>query len=154
MKKALDAAKCLNEVLNINPDDNIAWHKKGNILLNNGEHIKAIKCFEKAIQLNPEDHIALHNKGIALTKLGKLGKAIDHIKMAVKFNSTIPLMYYNLAWISLLEKSDKQEALRNLRKAIKLKPKYKESAKQDPKFKILFDDEVFREITGHNSSLN
>jgi len=44
-------------------------------------------------------------------------------------------------------KGDRGNALKHLSKAIELNPEYKELAKKDEDFKILWDDEEFKNIT-------
>ena len=53
--------------------------------------------------------------------------------------------WYNKAWSYSL-KGDKENALKNLSKAIDLDAKYKEMAKRDEDFKNLWDDEDFKRI--------
>ena len=55
------------------------------------------------------------------------------------------IAWYNKACAYSL-KGDKQNALKNLSKAIALDAKYKEDAKSDANFKNLWDDEDFKRI--------
>ena len=54
--------------------------------------------------------------------------------------------WYNKACVHSL-KGDKENALKNLSRAIKLDRKNKEDAKKDEDFKNLWDDEDFKRIT-------
>ncbi|CUT05214.1 TPR end-of-group domain-containing protein, partial [Candidatus Kryptonium thompsonii] len=95
---------------------------------------------------SPDFAEAWNNKGAILGELGKYKEALEAINKAIELKPDYPDAWYNKACIYSL-KGDRGNALKHLSKAIELNPEYKELAKKDEDFKILWDDEEFKNIT-------
>ena len=87
------------------------------------------------------------NKGVALGKLGRIDEAVKAYDKAIEIKPDFAEASYNAACTYCL-KGDKENALRNLSKAIKSDAKCKEYAKKDEDFKNLWDDEDFKRLVG------
>ena len=71
----LNALKCHNMAIKLDPKYGVAWVNKGNVLFNLGMSEEAIKCYDKAIELDPDYTVAWVNKGEMLVKLGRRTEA-------------------------------------------------------------------------------
>ena len=58
------AEKLFKQVIDIDPDNERALFKLGNIYSNTGRHEAAIESYHKILQLNPEHNRASHNLGM------------------------------------------------------------------------------------------
>jgi len=68
----------------IDPEDAIAWNKKGNSLSNLKKYEEAIRCYDKALEINPAYHVALVNKAQALSKLELYDESIRCLDRALE----------------------------------------------------------------------
>ncbi|OQA54866.1 MAG: lipoprotein NlpI [Euryarchaeota archaeon ADurb.Bin294] len=82
-----DAIKTFDEVLQLKPDDAIAWSQKGRALAILGEYQKALEAFETALKYDPNDEQAWSFKGRALQELGEIQKALDAFDQAILLGS-------------------------------------------------------------------
>lgn len=71
----MEALRCHNRALKIDPKYGVAWVNKGNVLFNLGMAEEAIKCYDKSIDLDPDYTVAWVNKGEMLVKLGRRDEA-------------------------------------------------------------------------------
>ncbi len=76
----------LNSALEINPESNEAYYRKGIIKSGLGNYNDAISDFEKAFELNPLDDEALIEIGKCKAEMGKLDCSIKYINKAIKIN--------------------------------------------------------------------
>jgi tetratricopeptide (TPR) repeat protein len=144
--------------LKINPKYAIAWANKGLALGKCKKHDKALEAFEKALKLNPKLALTWANKGAAITRLNEdkkalkeYEKALEAFEKALKINSKQAEAWYNMACTySLMDKTE--EAIVNLKYAIKLDPSLKKEAKGDPDFKELQKNTKFQKIVAANET--
>lgn len=71
----MEALKCQNMALKLDPKFGVAWVNKGNVLFNLGQPNQALKCYDKAIDLDPDYTVAWVNKGEMLVKMGRRSEA-------------------------------------------------------------------------------
>ncbi len=71
----MQALKCHNTALKIDPNYGVAWVNKGNVLFNLGKSDEALLCYDKAIDLDPDYTVAWVNKGEMLVKMGQRDEA-------------------------------------------------------------------------------
>jgi tetratricopeptide (TPR) repeat protein len=71
----MEALKCQNMALKLDPKFGVAWVNKGNVLFNLGQPNQALKCYDKAIDLDPDYTVAWVNKGEMLVKMGRRAEA-------------------------------------------------------------------------------
>ncbi len=83
-----------------------------------------------------------------LRESGDLSAALEEAKRAVEINPDLPEAVYDLAcYYSLC--GMKHEAMEALKKAIRLAPRFKQMAKDDPDFENIKEDAAFRSIVGN-----
>lgn len=140
------ALKAYQKAIELKSNYAEAWNNKGNTLLELEKFDEAIKDYEKAIELKPDNAEAWSNKGVAFGKLNRLEEALKAHDKSIELRPDCARCWYNRACIYSL-KSDKENTLANLSKAIKLDAKYKENAKKDEDFKNLWTDSEFKKIT-------
>ena len=88
-------------------------------------------------------------KGQALLKLNRSDEAIRALDKAIEIDPQNSLAWYNGACYFSLT-NNKEQAIFNLKKAIKLNPVYTEKALKDDDFKGLWNDEQFKQLTKQN----
>lgn len=71
----MEALKCQNMALKLDPKFGVAWVNKGNVLFNLGQPDHALNCYDKAIELDPDYTVAWVNKGEMLVKMGRRSEA-------------------------------------------------------------------------------
>jgi uncharacterized Ntn-hydrolase superfamily protein len=82
-------------------------------------------------------------KASALKEQGDMQAALAEAQWAVELNPTLPEAVYDLAcYYSLAGQTEK--ALKTLKQAIALSPKFKQMAKDDPDFEPLRDEEAYK----------
>ena len=74
-----EAVASFDKALDINPNNNRAWSKRGIALHNLGKFEEAVASFDKALAINPNNNIARINRGLALWELGKHEEALASI---------------------------------------------------------------------------
>ena len=84
-----DHAKAIenyNKALDLNPNDEDAWHNKGVRLGKLERYKEAIECYDRVIELNPTDEDAWYNKGNDLGELERHEEAIECYDKAIELN--------------------------------------------------------------------
>lgn len=77
------AIRCFDKALNLNPNYEEAWVRKGVTLLDIGEDYDAQVCLNKAIKLSPKSFKARYNRGKCLLKLKYYDEAILDFQQAI-----------------------------------------------------------------------
>jgi tetratricopeptide (TPR) repeat protein len=140
------AITSLSKVLQIKPDEDLAWYNRGIALSNLDRHEEAINSYDKALQLNPDEDLTWYNRGYALDELGRYEEAIASYDKALTLNPNDPRILYNKACSYALQ-ANLEAAIANLSRAIELSPeKYQEMAKTDSDFNLIRDDERFQAL--------
>ena len=121
-----DAIKLCNEAIELNPNNYLAYLRRGNFYYRQKQYERAIQDFDKAIQLNPNYSIAYNNRGLSYSDLKKYEIAIQDYNKAIQINSNYALAYYNRGTSYVyLKKYDL--AIKDYSKAIQINPKYAEA---------------------------
>ena len=71
-----------DKVLSLNPDFDIAWFNKANILGEQKNFEEAISHYTKAIEINPEFAHAYFNRGLMLFFIGKTNEGLADLSKA------------------------------------------------------------------------
>ncbi|MDJ0579531.1 CHAT domain-containing protein, partial [Crocosphaera sp.] len=108
-------------ILQLKPDDHLAWGNRGIALRQLGRLDEAIASYDKALQLKPDDHLAWYNRGNALGNLGRFDEAIASFDKALQLKPDDHLAWYNRGCaLGNLGRFD--EAIASYDKALQLKP--------------------------------
>jgi tetratricopeptide (TPR) repeat protein len=81
--KNVKAIENFTKVIELDPQNALAWRKKGTALGILSRHYEALEAFERATQLDPDDVTAWHNMEIVLKRLGRKKEA-EEAKKAEK----------------------------------------------------------------------
>ena len=77
-----EAIRLYEQVIEMEPNNDIAHTGKGNCLIGRGRFDESIKCFDAALNINPENANALHSKGVALKNIGHRDEGEKYIMRA------------------------------------------------------------------------
>ena len=123
LKNLDQAIENFHRVLEINPQDAVAYFNIGNINKEKKEYDTEIINYKKALEIKPDYAECYNNMGSALKCKGDLNAAIDSFKMAIKIKANFATAHYNLG-VALQEKGDVLGSIKSYRKACKFKPDY------------------------------
>lgn len=84
--------------------------------------------------------------GISAQKVGAYDTSLAAFRQQQKLNPKNPAIPYNIA-CTFAKKGERKAALRELKKAISMNPKFKTEAKGDSDFKVLHNDAAFIKLT-------
>ena len=111
----------MKKAIEINPQEDLAWHGKGYILILSEQYDNALQLFGKAIQINPERGWAWNNMGITLYKLRMYDDAIKAFNRAIEINPKSARSWHNKA-NTLYNLGKYEESMRTYNKAMELDP--------------------------------
>ncbi|NET59796.1 MAG: serine protease, partial [Symploca sp. SIO2E6] len=103
----------------------LAWRGRGQALINLQRYPEALVSIEKVIALNPKDFLVRVDQGIILQTQERYQEAIVAYNEAIEINPH-PLAYNNRAFVKS-QLRDKEGALADVNKAIKINPNYAQS---------------------------
>ena len=75
-----------DKVIEINPQDTIAWDFKGLAIERQGNYDEALKCYDKSIEINPQVASPWYYKARTLAKQGKYEKALQASDKAIEID--------------------------------------------------------------------
>jgi tetratricopeptide (TPR) repeat protein len=76
------AVEAYSKVIEMNPEDALAFYNRGTCYIKLGSYWQAIKDFNRAIELNPKLGQAFSNRGVVYYKLGDHRQAFADLKIA------------------------------------------------------------------------
>ncbi len=80
------AEKIFSRVVQVAPDNVLAWYNKGVALGNLGKYEEEITCYDEALRIDPQYAKAWSNKGVALDNLGKYEEEITCYDEALRID--------------------------------------------------------------------
>ncbi|MDF5737313.1 MULTISPECIES: serine/threonine-protein kinase [unclassified Nostoc] len=119
------AVEDFNQVIKLDPQNALAYNKRGDAYYRLGDYEQAQADSSQAILLNPQDANAYFDRGFAFSELGKYKEAIADYTQAIKLNSKNAYAYYGRG-LALAQLKDNKAAIEDFNKAIALKPQYPE----------------------------
>ena len=125
-KLTQDNQQAINDfdsTVNLNPNDAVAYFKRGTNSGALGNYQQAINDFNKAIELNPKYSEAYNNRGFDYGALGNYKQALNDLSKAIELNPEFVRAFYNRG-IIYGEMKNYQQAINDYNKAIELDPKY------------------------------
>lgn len=134
-----------NKAIELNPQFVDYYIFRADFYARQGNNEKAIADYTKVIELDPRD--GYFQRAAFYERQGNNEKAIADYTQLIVLYPDDPAAYYNMARAYSL-KGDVKAALENLQRAIDLDETYRESAKTEPAFDAIRQDEQFRELVG------
>jgi len=121
-----DAINAYNKAIQLNPNNDVAYLKRGVAHFNLGNYQQAINDYNMAIndynmaiQLNPQYADTYNGRGVAYGKLGNSQKAINDFNKAIELNPQYAEAYSNRA-VVYFKLGDEHKAVDNVKSAAKL----------------------------------
>ena len=96
LNKNEESILVLNEILEIIPYSEVAWHQLGLVLLKKGNQKEALSAFDFAIVSDDKFTGAYIEKGKLLEKMGRINEAIDNYGIALKTNDPSAFVYQSI----------------------------------------------------------
>ena len=102
-KDYVEAFKLYNEILKINPNDDVVYMKRGDMFIESKDCHKAIDDYYKAIKINPHNnsyYTAIGNICWTLSLKGEQPLAVDYLNKVLEIapdNQNIAITYVNMA---------------------------------------------------------
>jgi tetratricopeptide (TPR) repeat protein len=143
--KMLDAIRCFELALRIDPKYVDAWVKKGYAHFHMGEYTVAISSYDRALEVDVNDAEAWNLKGLAYYQLKNHEKAIECCEKAIDIDPNDGMAWYNRAcYLTLSGKVD--EGLESLKRSIEIDIANARKAVKDRDFENARAEEGFRRI--------
>ncbi|MGJ5632463.1 tetratricopeptide repeat protein [Nostoc sp. CALU 1950] len=120
------AVKDFNQAIELDPQNALAYNKRGDAYYRLGDYEQAQADSSQAILLNPQDANAYFDRGFAFYGLSKYKEAIADYTQAIKLNSENAYSYYGRG-LARSQVKDNKGAIGDFSKAIALKPEYTEA---------------------------
>jgi serine/threonine protein kinase/thioredoxin-like negative regulator of GroEL len=121
--KMVEAVACLDEAIQNNPQDVLAWHYKGEALDRLNRHGDAIGCFDEALKIAPDHAPTWSAKGDALGNLGRFDEALRCYDEATGLK---PMQTNHVFWankgLALMAVHRYAEAIDCFNKSIEIQP--------------------------------
>ena len=111
----------LNSVLQLDPDNAVAYNNRGAAKSDLGDKEGAIRDYNRAIELEPDDAAAYYNRGVDKSELGDKAGAIRDYDRAIELKPDYAAAYNNRG-VDKSALGDKEGAIRDYNIAIELKP--------------------------------
>lgn len=140
-----DAIASLDRALEINPERTDIWWQKAGFLTASSRYENALHCFEQVKEKDPNNYQIWRDRSVPLMKLGRYEEAQTSLKRAVNLKQDDSGSFYNGARLYALQ-GNSQLAVKNLRQAITLDPSIRETAKSEPDFVDLENNEDFNKL--------
>lgn len=142
-RKYSQAGELYDKIIQNEPEDVEALLRKGITLYHLGKHSESIQYYDRILEIDPKNVHALFRKGSALWYVNKDMDAADNyydkvLEIDPNFVFALWTKACNQSW-----RGNKDEALKYLKKAIRVDKHYKKYAQQDAAFKSLRDDPEF-----------
>jgi len=113
--------KLFEHVLDVTPDNFVAYQKLGEILADQSKPAEALKYYSEVLRLNP-NHVKAHNNiGNILASQGNDKDAIYHYNEVLRINSDYAGAYYNLGKI-FANQGKTENAILHFQKALQKDP--------------------------------
>jgi len=93
LEKTDEAIAVLNEVLEVDPYSEVAWHQLGLVLLKKGLQKEALSAFDFALISDDTFTGAYIEKGKLLEEMGRINEAIENYEIALNTNDPSAFVY-------------------------------------------------------------
>jgi len=127
----------ITRLIEIDPDNAIAYVSKALILINQGKNEEGFAYFDIAISMRPNDTTILVDKAVALQEIGLHQEAIDLFKRVLRKYPT-QVATINALVYSLLAEKKFEEVKEYNEKALKINPSDPEALSQKQELQNVF----------------
>jgi tetratricopeptide (TPR) repeat protein len=110
-----------NQAIRFNPNDAVAYYKRGNVNYDSGKVKEAKEDYSQAIRLNPNHANAYYNRGLANYDLQDYQAAVDDYTEAIRINPNDGEAYYKRG-VAYFELREYQAAIEDCTRAIQQNP--------------------------------
>ncbi len=117
----IEALKCFEKAIEIDPQYDYSYGDKALILDKMGRFDESLDMYSKALQLNPKNPITWYNNGLTYLNLQKIDEAIKCFDNAISVDESYAKAWYNKGRCLDLN-GDSEKAQVCLNKARKLDP--------------------------------
>ena len=107
MAENIEAINTLNDLLEINPYSEVAWHQLGKVYVKINKLEEALSAFEFAIISDDCITGAYIEKGKLLEKMGRINEAIDNYEFSLNFNDPNAFVNHRIGLCHLKLGNDK-----------------------------------------------
>ena len=126
LEENVEAINMLNDLLEVNPYSEVAWHQLGKLYVKINKLEEALSAFEFAIISDECFTGAYIEKGKLLEKMGRINQAIDNYEFSLNFNDPNAFVNHRIGLCHLKLGNDKL-ALQYFKESIKLEPNHEKS---------------------------
>ncbi|OUW77110.1 MAG: hypothetical protein CBD72_01860 [Flavobacteriaceae bacterium TMED212] len=126
LEENIEAINTLNDLLEINPYSEVAWHQLGKVYVKINKQEEALSAFEFAIISDDCFTGAYIEKGKLLEKMGRINEAIDNYEFSLNFNDPNAFVNHRIGLCHLKLGNDKL-AVRYFKESITLEPNHEKS---------------------------
>jgi tetratricopeptide (TPR) repeat protein len=111
----------LTEAIRLNPNNAVAYGKRGAAYASQGDYDHAITDLNAAIRLNPNNASAYSNRGVAYLKKGNYDQAITDFSAAIRFSPNNATAYSRRGF-AYANQRDYERAINDFAEAVRLDP--------------------------------
>ena len=139
------------QAINIQRDDYDSWLNMGVALTKLERYEEAVKAYGSAIEIQPDRSDAWYDSGLSLLELHRYEAAIAAYSQAIVLEPNFSAAWYNRACAYGLQ-GNATQAVQDLRQAIQLDSRWRETAQKESSFTLIAADRTFQELL-ENSTL-
>ena len=126
MQRFSDAARALEQVLALNPEDAAAWYNRGLYLLEVNDREEAVQSLREAVRLDPDEPYAWRDLGVACILASTTAESFPREAISALEETLRRLPGDELTTILLARQyqslGDRDRALTQIRRAIEVHP--------------------------------
>ena len=116
-----DGGTLWSRVIQVDPDNYIAYNDRGNFYSDTGDPVRALKDYNTAIRLKPDFNPAFYNRAVLRHQLGNLSGALADYNTVIRLNPKSVEAYTNRGSL-FHQKMHMDRALADYNAAIRLNP--------------------------------
>ena len=120
------ALKNFNKVIEIDPNNKMAYNNKGYLYEELKNYKKALENFNKVIEIDPNAKETYNARGCINVYLKKYKEALEDYNREIKLNPDFIDVYYNRGRLYFTNLKNNDKALKDFNKVIQLDSNYKE----------------------------
>ena len=105
-KKQLEALALLDDILKIEPDNEMGLRNKGIISMNFRKYEQSIELMDKLLENNPDDTEILCRKSVSLEMLGKHVESLKYLDRVLKIEPDNEIAKNGLKCVNYLENKE------------------------------------------------